>query len=56
LNPIPPTSPLDVYSKLQTEHRNLQYLWGILDEASKPSPDRTPQQQKNRRLVRRLHG
>ena len=45
LNPIPADQPRwDVYSKLQTD--NLRYLWGILDEASKPSPDRTPQQQK----------
>ena len=45
LNPIPADQPRwDVYSKLQTD--NLQFLWGILDEASKPLPDRTPQQQK----------
>jgi putative endopeptidase len=45
LNPIPPDQPRwDVYGKLQTE--NQRYLWGILEEASKPSASRTPQQQK----------
>jgi len=45
LEPHPRDQPRwDVYSKLQTD--NLQFLWGILDEASKPLPDRTPQQQK----------
>jgi endothelin-converting enzyme/putative endopeptidase len=43
LNPIPPDQPRwNVYSKLQTD--NQRYLWGILDEASKPSPDRTASQ------------
>ncbi len=45
LNPIPADQPRwDVYSKLQTD--NLRYLWGILDEAANPLPDRTPRQQK----------
>ena len=45
LNPIPPDQPRwDVYGKLQNDNR--RYLWGILEEASKPSPDRTPNEQK----------
>jgi endothelin-converting enzyme/putative endopeptidase len=45
LNPSPADEARwDVYSKLQTE--NQRYLWGILEEASKPAPGRTPEQQK----------
>lgn len=39
-NPIPPDqASWSVYGKLADE--NAHYLWGILDEAAKPSPDRT---------------
>ena len=45
LNPIPADQARwNVYAKLETE--NLQYLWGILDDASKPSAARTANQQK----------
>jgi endothelin-converting enzyme/putative endopeptidase len=45
LNPIPPDQARwNVYAKLGTE--NMAFLWGILDETSKPSPARTPNQQK----------
>ena len=45
LNPIPADQPRwDVYSKLHTD--NQRFLWGILEEAAKPSPQRTPSQQK----------
>src|SRR5581483_7770907 len=45
LNPIPADQPRwDVYGKLHDD--NLRYLWGILEEASKASPKRTPNQQK----------
>ncbi len=45
LNPIPADqASWDVYGKLANE--NELFLWGILDEASKPSPARTPAQQK----------
>jgi len=45
LNPIPPDQPRwDVYGKLQNDNR--RYLWGILEEVSKPSPNRTPNEQK----------
>src|SRR5436309_2086007 len=44
-NPIPADQAAwTVYGKLTNE--NARFLWGILDEASKPSPDRTPVQQK----------
>ncbi|MCU1349459.1 MAG: peptidase [Acidobacteria bacterium] len=44
-NPIPPDqASWSVYGKLTTE--NQQYLWGILEEATKPSPARTAVQQK----------
>jgi len=44
-NPIPgDESRWDVYSKLTMDNR--QYLWGILEEAAKPTPNRTPNQQK----------
>jgi endothelin-converting enzyme/putative endopeptidase len=40
-NPIPPDQPRwDVYSKLTED--NLRFLWGILEEASKPSQSRSP--------------
>lgn len=43
LNPIPPDqSRWDVYAKLTDE--NQRYLWGILDEAAKPSPQKSPLQ------------
>jgi len=45
LNPIPPDQPRwEVYGKLQNDNR--RYLWGILQEVSKPSPNRTPNEQK----------
>jgi endothelin-converting enzyme/putative endopeptidase len=45
LNPIPPDQPRwDVYGKLQNDNR--RYLWGILEEVAKPSPKRTPNEQK----------
>src|SRR5579863_3709690 len=40
-NPIPPDQARwDVYSKLATE--NQRFLWGILEQAAKPSPTRNP--------------
>jgi endothelin-converting enzyme/putative endopeptidase len=40
-NPIPPDqSHWDVYSKLEDD--NLHFLWGILEQASKPTADRGP--------------
>ncbi|PWU07150.1 MAG: M13 family peptidase [Terriglobia bacterium] len=45
LNPIPPDQARwDVYGKLQVD--NQRFLWGILEAAAKPSPGRTPNQQK----------
>ena len=45
INPIPPDQARwNVYAKLATE--NMRYLWGVLEETSKPSPARTPNQQK----------
>ena len=45
LNPIPPDQARwDVYAKLTDE--NQRYLWGILDQAAKPGPNRTPVEQK----------
>src|SRR5438552_8662171 len=44
-NPIPPDQAAwSVYGKLTNE--NARFLWGILDEASKPDPHRTVVQQK----------
>jgi putative endopeptidase len=44
-NPIPPDqASWSVYGKLTEE--NNQYLWGILEDAAKPSPSRTAVQQK----------
>jgi len=44
-NPIPADqASWSVYGKLTNE--NARFLWGILDEASKPSPSRTPVQRK----------
>ncbi|MEA2571799.1 MAG: putative endopeptidase [Acidobacteriota bacterium] len=44
-NPIPPDQAAwSVYGK--TADENAQFLWGILEDASKPSADRTPSQQK----------
>jgi putative endopeptidase len=44
-NPIPADQPRwDVYSKLTMD--NQRYLWGILEQAAKPSAARTPNQQK----------
>src|SRR5262249_20361571 len=44
-NPIPPDQAgWSVYAKLTEE--NAEFLWGILEEASHPSADRTPVQQK----------
>jgi putative endopeptidase len=44
-NPIPPDqSRWDVYAKLTAD--NQKYLWGILEEAAKPSAGRTANQQK----------
>ncbi|MFI5183891.1 MAG: M13 family metallopeptidase [Vicinamibacteria bacterium] len=45
-NPIPADqSSWDVYGKLH--HENLQYLWGLLDSAAKPTPDRIVAEQKS---------
>ncbi len=45
LNPIPPDQDRwDVYSKLTNE--NQRFLWGILQQASEPSANRTPNEQK----------
>ncbi|HYM61228.1 MAG TPA: M13 family metallopeptidase [Thermoanaerobaculia bacterium] len=44
-NPIPPDQAAwSVYGKSTEE--NAQFLWGILEEAAKPDPGRTPVQQK----------
>jgi endothelin-converting enzyme/putative endopeptidase len=44
-NPIPPDqASWSVYGKLAND--NQQFLWGILDQDAKPSPTRTPVQQK----------
>ena len=44
-NPIPPDqNRWDVYAKHSVD--NQRYLWGILEDASKPMPTRTPTQQK----------
>jgi endothelin-converting enzyme/putative endopeptidase len=44
-NPIPPDQAAwSVYGK--TADENAQFLWGILEDASKPAADRTPSQQK----------
>ena len=44
-NPIPgDQASWDVYAKLTFDNERL--LWGLLEEAAKPSPDRTPAQQK----------
>jgi putative endopeptidase len=44
-NPIPgDQASWSVYGKVTEE--NGQFLWGVLEEAAKPSPDRTPAQQK----------
>ena len=45
LNPIPPDQAVwNVYSKLQDE--NLRFLWGLLEEAARPAPNRSANQQK----------
>jgi putative endopeptidase len=44
-NPIPPDqSAWSVYGKLGQE--NARYLWGVLEQAARPAPERTPVQQK----------
>jgi endothelin-converting enzyme/putative endopeptidase len=44
-NPIPPDQGAwNVYAKL--EYDNQRFLWGLLEEAAKPSPSRTPVEQK----------
>ncbi len=44
-NPIPPDeASWSVYGKLENE--NAQFLWGILEDAAKPNPNRTDVQQK----------
>jgi putative endopeptidase len=44
-NPIPPDQPAwSVYAKLALD--NERFLWGILEDAARPRPDRTPAQQK----------
>ena len=44
-NPMPPDqASWDVYGKLTFD--NERFLWGLLEEAAKPSPDRTAAQQK----------
>ncbi len=45
MNPIPADQARwDVYAKLGND--NLRFLWGLLEEASKPAPARTPSEQK----------
>src|SRR5581483_6851849 len=45
LNPIPPDQPRwDVYAKMQNDKR--RYLWGLLEQLSKPPPSRTANEQK----------
>ena len=45
LNPIPPDQARwEVYGKLHDD--NLRYLWGLLEQAAKPSEGRTPNEQK----------
>ncbi|MGO9258254.1 MAG: M13 family metallopeptidase [Bryobacteraceae bacterium] len=45
MNPIPGDQPRwDVYGKLTND--NLRFLWGLLEETAKPSPSRTPSEQK----------
>ena len=52
-NPIPADQAAwSVYAKLADENR--QFLWGILEEDAKLK-DRTPVQQKDRRLLRCMH-
>ena len=42
-NPIPPDQARwNVYSKLHQD--NQMFLWGILEEAARPGPDRSPAQ------------
>src|SRR5712691_4008343 len=42
-NPIPPDQPRwNVYMKLHQD--NQMFLWGILEEAAKPAPERNPEQ------------
>ena len=44
-NPIPADQARwDVYAKMGND--NMRFLWGLLEEAAKPSPSRTPSQQK----------
>jgi putative endopeptidase len=55
LNPIPPDQARwDVYAKLTDE--NQRYLWGILDDASKPNASAHAGAAEDRRLLLRLHG
>ena len=45
LNPIPPDQARwEVYSKMTNE--NQRFLWGILEQAARPGPSRTANQQK----------
>ena len=45
LNPIPPDQARwEVYSKLEED--NQRFLWGILQQAARPIPSRTPNEQK----------
>jgi putative endopeptidase len=45
LNPIPPDQARwNVYAKLDND--NMRYLWGMLEAAARPVPERTPNQQK----------
>ena len=44
-NPVPPDQARwSVYGKLN--HENDQFLWGLLEQAARPSPGRTPNQQR----------
>ncbi|MCL4402219.1 MAG: M13 family metallopeptidase, partial [Acidobacteria bacterium] len=44
-NPIPPDQARwDVYAKMTDE--NERFLWGLLEEAARPDPGRSPAQQK----------
>ena len=54
-NPIPPDQARwDVYAKLAED--NERFLWGILQDAAKPSPSRTAPEQKIGDFFAVVHG
>ena len=54
-NPIPADqASWSVYGKLADD--NQQFLWGMLEEAGRPTAGRTAVRAEDRRLLRRLHG